>query len=420
MQYVYAPPISICSCVIFSVSRYLTIKIMNWWKSGAIGVPKLAQQKFELGQQGPSEHQSSVGLVIGVTGIVGTSLAEILPLPDTPGGPWKVYGIARRPRPAWHSDHPVEYIQCDVSDPHDSLTKLSPLTDVTHIFYVTWTARPIEEENCEVNGLMLKNVLNAIVPNAPNLKHICLQTGTKHYMGPLGSVHKTQPHEPPFTEDLPRVQGAPNFYYTLEDILFEEVGKREGLTWSVHRAGPIFGVSPYSLVNPIWALCIYAAVCKRKGELLRFPGSRATWEGYFDATDADLIAEQQLWAAVDPNAKNEAFNCVNGDVFKWKQMWKVLGEQFGIECAEFEEGVKLEEIMREKGRVWDEIVRENGLCGVKNEFNVFKLMDVVFGWEGTRLCSMNKSKGHGFLGFRDSKESFIKCIERMKALKIVP
>ncbi|WJX41452.1 Delta(4)-3-oxosteroid 5beta-reductase [Trifolium repens] len=32
--------------------------------------------------------------------------------------------------------------------------------------------------------------------------------------------------------------------------------------------------------------------------------------------------EQHIWAAVDPYAKNEAFNCSNGDVFRWKQLWK--------------------------------------------------------------------------------------------------
>lgn len=118
-----------------------------------------------------------MGLVIGVTGIVGNSLAEILPLADTPAGPWKVYGVARRPRPPWNADHPVEYIQCDVSDPADAEAKLSALTDVTHVFFVSWTNRSTEAENCEVNGAMLQNVLRAVIPNAPNLRHVSLQTG---------------------------------------------------------------------------------------------------------------------------------------------------------------------------------------------------------------------------------------------------
>jgi nucleoside-diphosphate-sugar epimerase len=365
-----------------------------------------------------------VGLVIGVTGIVGNSLAEILPLSDTPGGPWKVYGVARRPRPNWNADHPVEYIQCDISDPDDTQTKLSQLTDVTHIFYVTWANQSNEAKNCETNGAMFLNVLRAVIPHAPNLKHICLQTGTKHYIGSfesLGSKIEIQPHDPPFTEDLPRLE-VPNFYYTLEDVLFEESEKKEGLTWSVHRPNVIFGFSPYSLMNIIGTLCVYAAICKHEGVSLKFPGVKAAWECYSVASDADLIAEQQIWAAVDPYARNEAFNCNNGDVFKWKHFWKVLAEQFGIEEFGFEEGekVSLVELMKDKGPVWDEIVKENQLQPTKlEEVGVWWFVDFMLSGEAL-LETMNKSKEHGFLGFRNSKNSFISWIDKMKGYKIVP
>ncbi|PKI42611.1 hypothetical protein CRG98_036993 [Punica granatum] len=291
---------------------------MSWWWAGAIGA---AKKKFEE-DDAPKSFQS-VGLVVGVTGIVGNSLAEILPLADTPGGPWKVYGVARRPRPSWNADHPVEYIQCDISDPQDAESKLSVLTDVTHIFYVTWTNLIAEVENCEVNGRMLRNVLRAVLPNAPNLCHVCLQTGQKHYIGNFEDMAtgKVRPHEPPYTEDLPRLD-CPNFYYTLEDILYEEVAKKDGVSWSVHRPPVIFGFSPYSLMNMVGSLCVYAAICKHEGTPLKFPGTKETWECYCIAGDADLIAEQQIWAAVDPYARNEAFNCSNGDVFRWKHFWK--------------------------------------------------------------------------------------------------
>ncbi|KAF8393789.1 hypothetical protein HHK36_019987 [Tetracentron sinense] len=383
---------------------------------------RLVLQK-KLDEDEGSPQNQSVGLVIGVTGIVGNSLAEILPLSDTPGGPWKVYGVARRPQPSWNADHPVEYIQCDISDSDDALTKLSPLTDVTHIFYVTWTSRATEAENCEANGAMFRNVLRAVIPNAPNLQHICLQTGTKHYLGPFETFVKTEPHhESPFHEDLPRLI-SPNFYYALEDVLFEEVEKKENLTWSIHRPDIIFGFSAYSLMNIIGTLCVYATICKHEGTPLRFPGTREVWDGYLDASDADLIAEHQIWASVHPFAKNQAFNCNNGDVFKWKHLWKVLGEQFGVECAEFEEDPtpKLEEMMKDKGTVWDEIVRENELLPTKlEEVGAWWFADVALGMKVSHLSSMNKSKEHGFLGFRNSKTSYISWINKMKAYKIVP
>lgn len=389
---------------------------MSWWWAGAIGA---AKKKFEE-DDAPPKHQS-VALIIGVTGIVGNSLAEILPLADTPGGPWKVYGVARRPQPSWNDDNPVHYVRCDISDPEDVESKLSVLTEVTHLFYVTWTNRSTEAENCEANGKMFRNVLDVLIPNCPNLQHVCLQTGRKHYIGPFESFGKIKTNDTPYHEDLPRLH-SPNFYYTLEDILFEEVQKKEGLTWSVHRPGNIFGFSPYSMMNLVGTLCVYAAICKHEGVPLRFPGSKVAWNGYSDCSDADLIAEHQIWAAVDPYAKNEAFNVSNGDVFKWKHFWKVLAEQFGVECGEYEEGHKLslQRLMKNKGPVWDEIVRKNGLTPTKlNEVGIWWFGDIILGIE-CPLDTMNKSKEHGFLGFRNSKNSFISWIDKVKANKIVP
>ncbi|XP_050212617.1 (S)-8-oxocitronellyl enol synthase CYC2 [Mercurialis annua] len=390
---------------------------MSWWWAGAIGA---AKKKLE-DDDAPRSFQS-VALVLGVTGIVGNSLAEILPLSDTPGGPWKVYGVARRPRPSWNADHPVEYIQCDISDTAETQSKLSLLTDITHIFYVTWTNRPSEAENCEINGLMLRNILEAVIPNAPNLRHICLQTGAKHYVGSFESMGKIESHDPPFTEDMPRLN-SPNFYYNMEDIMFEEVAKKEGLTWSIHRPDQIFGFSPYSMMNIMGTLCVYAAICKHQGLPLLFPGAKAAWNSYSVASDADLVAEHQIWASVDPHAKNEAFNCNNGDLFKWKQFWKVLAEQFEIEeygIEETEQKLSLVEMMKGKEAIWEEIVRENQLQATKlDEVANWWFADIIFGGEAV-TSSMNKSKEHGFLGFRNSKNSFISWIDKMKGYKIVP
>lgn len=56
-----------------------------------------------------------------------------------------------------------------------------------------------------------------------------------------------------------------------------------------------------------------------------FPGSRGAWDGYSMCSDADLVAEHHIWAAVDPLAKNNAF--------KWKHFWKVLADRFDVVLA---------------------------------------------------------------------------------------
>ncbi|MED6187216.1 NineTeen Complex (NTC) component [Stylosanthes scabra] len=271
---------------------------------------------------------------------------------------------------------------------------------------------------------MLRNVLRAVIPNAPSFCHVSLQTGICHYAESMNPL-ELKFHDSPLTEDMPR-SGKPHFYHTQEDILMEETAKKEGVTvtWSVHRPQLIFGFSPHCVMNIVGTLCVYAAICKHEGAPLRFPGNRLVWESYYMASDADLIAEQYVWAAVEdhPSAKNEAFNCSNGDVFKWKHLWKVLAEQFGIEEYGYQEGseVRLSEIMRDKGPVWDQIVRENQLQPTKIE-------DVASWWVADSaltilfpLGNMNKAKEHGFFGFRNTKNSFIYWINKTKANNIVP
>ncbi|XP_057544021.1 (S)-8-oxocitronellyl enol synthase ISY1-like [Amaranthus tricolor] len=372
----------------------------------------------------PSKYQN-VALIVGVTGMSGNSLADILQLPTTPGGRWKVYGVGRRRQPEWqfHHNH-VQYIQCDMADEDDSQAKLSHLNDVTHIFYVGWVTKSCEAETYVENGKMLRNVLNAVIPNAPNLQHICLQTGQKYAVPSSDALGEIQ-EEPRFIEDLPR-EDIEDSYYAMEDIFLEEVGEKRNVTWSIHRPAVMFGFSPYSTRNIVGSLCVYATICKHEGQPLRFPGIQAVWDGYSEVVDADLVAEQQIWAAIDRQGKRQAFNCSNGDMFKWKDLWKVLSEEFDLEYVEFEEGSNsLEGMMSEKGHVWDQIVQENEILPTKlEEVGTWWYVDSILRNEvvsdGQISRNMAKSKEYGFGGFRDTVESFRFWIEHTRKYKIIP
>jgi nucleoside-diphosphate-sugar epimerase len=396
---------------------------MSWWWAGAIGAVKKRQDENAAAAE-PSFQ--SVALVVGSTGIVGTSLLDILPLQDTPGGPWKVYALSRRPLPPWSppSSPAITHLHLDLADSAAVAEALEPLKDITHVFYAAWSSHPTEDENRQQNSAMLRNVLSVVVPNCPALVHVCLQTGRKHYVGPFEAVGKIPSPDPPYTEDMPRLD-YPNFYYDQEDVLFDEVSRREGaVSWSVHRPTLIFGFSPRSAMNVVGSLCVYAAICRKEGAKLRWPGSKVAWEGFSDASDADLIAEHEIWAAVDPFAKNEAFNCSNGDLYKWKLLWPMLADHFGLEWTGYEgeeSRFNLAEAMAEKEAVWAEIIQENELITTKlEEVTNWWFVDTCFNLEIEHLDSMNKSKEHGFLGFRNTVNSFNTWIEKMKVFKIVP
>ncbi|GEM_PF-4414143 len=71
-------------------------------------------------------------------------------------------------------------------------------------------------------------------------------------------------------------------------------------------------------------LAVYGTICRETGRDFVFPGSPEQYEAATDVTDARILARQLEWAATESAAANQAFNIVNGDVFRWRRMWKIV------------------------------------------------------------------------------------------------
>ncbi|MED6206092.1 hypothetical protein PIB30_023787 [Stylosanthes scabra] len=360
------------------------------------------------------ENQHYVALIVGVTGMAGLNIAQVLKKPDCMGGPWKVYGAARRPPPhSWFPPSLVDrFIAFDAVDAAATETNLSP---VAH--------EGDEEANIAVNRTMLHNVLTALKSSpSSRLSHVTLQTGTKHYMGPIQDPTRSNQlvgHEPPFHENMPRLP-YPNFYYVLEDLVASHA---PSLTYSVHRSSIIIGASSRSAINALVMLGAYAAVCRHLRLPFRYPGTRYTWEHFCDMTDSEVLAEQHVWAAVTNKAKNQAFNCTNGDLFTWKRMWKLLSEVFDVEFVGFddEDGFDVVECMKDKDEIWDEIVETYGLLKTKlKEFACYEALKVVLHFDFQHVSSMNKSKEYGFFGHADTFKRVTFWVHKLRFMKIIP
>ncbi|KAL2338971.1 hypothetical protein Fmac_013417 [Flemingia macrophylla] len=371
------------------------------------------------------EPQSFVALVVGVTGVTGVSLVHALKRPNCVGGPWKVYGAARRPPPSWFPPSMVDhFITFDALHTDHTRAKLFPIAhEVTHLFWITFQLHPDEETNVTVNKTMLLNVLTALKSSSSSrLAHVTVQTGTKHYMGPVFDPFRSTQlitHDPPFHENMQRLP-YPNFYYALEDLVHSHA---PSLTYSVHRSSIIIGASARSKHNTLLTLATYAAICRHVGLAFRYPGTRYTWEHFCDMTDARVLAEQHVWAAVRAEAKNQAFNCTNGDVFTWKSMWKLLAELFHVEFVAFDEREEFDmgKLMRDKGSVWEEIVDQHGLCNTKlEEITCYEALQTVLRFPFQHVSSMNKSREYGFLGFVDTFKSITFWVEKLRQMKLIP
>lgn len=356
-------------------------------------------------------HPERKALVVGASGISGFNVAKHL----VDLG-WEVGGISRKPPAA--SVEGVTSILVDITD-RDAVAAALGDSSFTHVFYCTWARRDTEAENREINSAMLQNTLDALAPSGA-IQHAALVTGLKYYMGPFEAYGTTNPNDTPFRERHDRLEYE-NFYYDQEDILLAEA-ERQGFTWSVHRSHTLIGWALGNAMNMGVTLAVYGAICRHQGRPFVFPGTPVQYEGLNDMTDATLLAEQLVWAATTPAAANQALNIVNGDVIRWRTLWDVIAGELGVEAGAYPgERRSLEEEMRDAEPIWQEVVKAHSLRPLRlDQLVSWWHTDADLGREMETLADMNKSRRLGFLGFRDTEESFASLFARLRAERIIP
>ena len=352
---------------------------------------------------------AKTALVVGASGIVGSATAALLREQG-----WTVYGLARRPAAA-PGLHPI------AADLQDAAATTAALGDLhpDAVFITTWLRQDSEAENIRVNGAMVRNLLDGLPrPTAP--RHVALVTGLKHYLGPFEAYGQGSLPETPFREEQGRLD-VENFYYAQEDELFAAAA-RDGFTWSVHRPHTVIGLAVGNAMNMGTTLAVYATLCREKGQPLVFPGSAAQWTGLTDMTDAGQLAHHLLWATETDAAHNQAFNVVNGDIFRWQWMWGRIAEWFGVEAAPFDGTVRpLEQQMAGDADLWREIATREGLA----EADLHRLAspwhtDADLGRPIEVVTDMSKSRRLGFTGYQPTDDAFFALFERLRADRLIP
>ena len=349
-------------------------------------------------------------LIVGVSGMVGGNLAKLLIAEKD----WNVYGMARRPGQR-ESVIPLAVDIQDAAAVREALKDIKP----THIFLTTWLRQATEAENIRVNSAMIKNVLDA-VSSAGSVEHVALVTGLKHYLGPFEAYAKGNLPATPLREEQERLE-IENFYYAQEDEVFA-AATRDGYSWSVHRPHTIIGYAVGNAMNMGSTLAVYATICRELGQPMQFPGSSAQWNGLTDITDARILAKQLLWAATSPAAKNQAFNIVNGDTFRWNWMWQRIANYFGVEAAPLDgEGFPLEKQLADAAPVWKSIAEKYGLA----ELDIHVLAsawhtDADLGRPIEVITDMSKSRKAGFREFQASEDSFLDLFATLREARLIP
>ncbi len=354
--------------------------------------------------------EKRTALVVGSTGIAGLTLAKHLAAQEG----WEVFGLARRPS----AGDGVRAVAADLLD-RDALARALEGIRPTHVFLTSWMRQATEAENIRVNSAMVRNVLEALSPSG-SVRHVALVTGLKHYLGPFESYGKGSLPPTPFREEQGRLD-VENFYYAQEDEVFR-AAERDGFRWSVHRPHTIIGYAVGNAMNMGVTLAAYASLCRETGRPFLFPGSGVQWRSLTDMTDAELLARHLTWAAVTPAAADEAFNVVNGDVFRWSWMWERIAGWFDLEPAPFPgEGTPLEVQLADAAPAWGELARKYNL--VEADLDVLASAwhtDADLGRPIEVLTDMSKSRRLGFLDYQATDESFFRLFRRLREARIIP
>ena len=349
-------------------------------------------------------------LVVGASGIVGSATATLLGARG-----WTVHGLARRPL----EQAGVAPVAADLQDAQATASAMAGLS-VDAVFITTWLRQDSEAENIRVNSAMVRNLLDGLRAANAGARYVALVTGLKHYLGPFESYGKGTLPQTPFREEQGRLD-VENFYYAQEDELFAAAA-RDGFSWSVHRPHTVIGKAVGNAMNMGTTLAVYATLCRETGRPFRFPGSPAQWHGLTDMTDAGLLARHLLWATETPAAANEAFNVVNGDVFRWSWMWGRIAAWFGLEPAPFDgEILPLEAQMADDAAVWRRIAEREGLA----EPDLARLAspwhtDADLGRPIEVVTDMGKSRRLGFTRYQPTDDAFFDLFAQLRADRLIP
>jgi nucleoside-diphosphate-sugar epimerase len=352
---------------------------------------------------------TKTALVVGASGIVGSATAALL----VERG-WTVHGLARRPG----AQDGVQPLAADLQDAAGTAAALAGVAPDA-VFITTWARQDSEAENIRVNSAMVRNLLDGL-PKSTAPRHVALVTGLKHYLGPFEAYGKGALPQTPFREEQGRLD-VENFYYAQEDEVFA-AAERDGFSWSVHRPHTVIGKAVGNAMNMGTTLAAYATLCRETGRPFYFPGSVAQWSGLTDMTDAGQLARHLLWTTETEAAHDQAFNVVNGDVFRWQWMWSRIAEWFELEAAPFDGSVRpLEQQMADDAGVWRGIAERESLA----ELDLARLSspwhtDADLGRPIEVVTDMSKSRRLGFTGYQPTDDAFFALFDQLRADRLIP
>jgi nucleoside-diphosphate-sugar epimerase len=355
-------------------------------------------------------------VVAGATGLVGNAALRHF------AGEAAVEVIAlsrRKPRELYGARH----VPLDLTDAAQCAAAASELAGATHLVYAALYEGPNlvdgwrDQRQIETNDRMLRNLMAALEPAAPALKHVTLLQGTKAY----GS--HVRPLKVPAREGRSEMYEQPNFYWAQENFL-RDLQKARAWHFSILRPVLIVGLAMGGAMDLIPPLGVYAAMLREQGRDLDYPGGAPRVS---QAVDVDLLARAIAWCGEADAARNEAFNVTNGDVFTWENIWPAVADGLGMKQGRAAP-LSLEKEAQKWVAPWDELRRKHGLVSPQlNQFVglSFQYADYQMRYRQVQpgppsIVSTVKINQAGFTEMMDTESMFKKWFAQAKASRLLP
>jgi nucleoside-diphosphate-sugar epimerase len=344
--------------------------------------------------------KDKTALVAGAAGVIGSSLIKHL----ESLGDWNIIALSRRGGPG--------HIPVNLLDIGDSKCKLGHLNGITHIFYSAYIDKPTWIELVPPNLGMLTNLVDAVEPHNPDLKHISLMQGYKVYGAHYGPF-KTPARETD-ADHMP-----PEFNIDQQQFL-EHRQQGSSWTWSALRPSVVGGTALGNPMNLALVIAMYVSISKELNLPLRFPGKPGAYRTIMEMTDAGLLAKATVWAATTPAAANQAFNVSNGDLFRWEELWPKIARYFQIETAP-PLPMPLKTIMADKGPLYKKMQEKYGLKPYSyEELSSWGFGDFVFSWDYDFFGDGSKLRKMGFNEYVDTEKMFYALFDKFKTEGVIP
>ena len=343
-------------------------------------------------------------LVPGALGVIGSGNVEHLASLDGV----RVTSLARRAAPDSRADR---HLQVDLLDADAVAGIHAEIADVTHLVFAAYAESGDAVHDLDVNVGMLRGALDGLRDAGAPLRHVTLYQGGKAYGAHLGA------YRTPARETDPRLP-IPHFYYAQEDLLRERQASAEW-TFTILRPDIVLGASAGSPMNLVQTLAVYALTLRELGLPLRYPGTLGA-AALVNCTDAGLLAEATHWAGRTDAAAGATFNVVDGDLFRWPQLFARVAAYFGMELGD-PQPQPLADSMPALAPVWERLAESEGLAQPDvTALAGWDFVDFLWSTEEDGVLDPLALRAAGFDGFRRTEDALVAVLDRLRADRVLP